>query len=138
MRRLGTTQLILLNIALMLTMLVLIGAIKYYAIPGIQRASNIPTDEERHQSKELIAQLREDLNDISGVGLRADILSREQPYGSTCARKMNGYVKFVTYVAKDYTDTASKVYPSMLKFCKLPKSVTIIPQDKGFKVKFIY
>jgi hypothetical protein len=138
MRRLNTTQLMLLNIFLMLCTIVLIGVIKYNVVPSVQRANNIPTDEERRQSKELIAQLREDLNDIASVGLRADVLSSEDPYGPICAKKMNGYVKFVEYVAKDYNDTTMRVYPSMLKFCKLPTSVMIISRARGFGVKFIY
>jgi hypothetical protein len=122
----------------MLLFAVGINVVVYHVIPSVQRSRQIPTTEDVNRFRDLIAQLREDLNDIEGMGRRTDALAQKKPYDMLLQEKMNGYIKFALYVAKDYNETSPKVYISVLKLCKLPTSILVIPLKKGFTVRYKY
>lgn len=135
---LGVTGTISLNLIIMLLLAVVINVITGYVIPSIQRSHQIPTSDDVARFHDLVAQLREDLNDIEGMGRRADALAQKKPYGKLHREKMTGYIKFALYVAKDYNETSPKVYDYVLKFCKLPSNIIVTPLEKGFIVRYRY
>ena len=135
---LGITGTIALNVIIMLLMAVGVNVVIRYVIPSIQRSRQLPTTDDVAKFHELVAQLREDLNDIEGMSRRADVLAQKKPRSKLYLEKMNGYIKFALYVARDYNETSPKVYESVLKLCKLPSYVSIIPLENSFTVCYKY
>lgn len=128
------TKTLLLNVGIMLAIVAVGNLIARVAVPAVSSAFRSPSLATLAASRETIAQLREDLNDIKVAGEKAKAVASVKPYGPVSRARMDGLVGYARYVAQDYNLAVELIDITVLETLRLPARIKIEAIDKGFSL----